>query len=68
MPHITDRIVLRAWRQRGETSRIHYVVAKADGGERRLYVDEGNALYAVLEGHLLAMGYTGPASGNSDDE
>lgn len=68
MPHISDRVVLRAWRQRGETGRIHFVAAKAGGGERRLYVDEGNALYAVLEGHLLALGYTGPASDKTDDE
>ncbi|WP_446212912.1 hypothetical protein [Micromonospora sp. IBSANI012] len=68
MPHITDRVILRAWRQRGETGRIHYVTAKAGGGERRLYVDEGSALYTVLEGHLLAVGYTGPASGKGDEE
>ncbi|WP_435122569.1 hypothetical protein [Micromonospora tulbaghiae] len=68
MPHINDRIILRAWRHRGETGRIHYMAAKAGGGERHLYVDEGSALYTVLEGHLLAMGYTGPASDSADDE
>jgi hypothetical protein len=67
MPHISDRVILRAWRQSGEASRIHYVAAKAGGGERRLYVDEGSALYTVLDGHLLAQGYTGPASGKSEE-
>ena len=68
MPVISDRVVLRAWRQSGETGRIHYVAAKAGGGERRLYVDERDALYTVLDGHLLAQGYTGPASGKTDPE
>ncbi|MFI7553847.1 hypothetical protein ACIBQ2_29405 [Micromonospora sediminimaris] len=68
MPHLNDRIILRAWRQRGETGRIHYMAAKAGGGERRLYVDEGNALYTVLEGHLQALDYAGPTSGKADDE
>ncbi|MET8320911.1 hypothetical protein [Micromonospora sp. NPDC005189] len=67
MPHIPDRVILRAWRQSGESGRIHYVAAKAGGGERRLYVDESSALYTVLEGHLLAQGYTGPASGKPEE-
>lgn len=62
MPTITDRIILRAWRHAGEKGRIHYVVAKAGGGERHLYTDEGSALYTVLEGHLLALNYTAPGS------
>lgn len=68
MPHLPDRVLLRAWRQRGEPARIHYVAARADGRERRLYVDQGNALYDVLEGQLLALGYTGPKSGADDQD
>jgi len=68
MPQINDRVILRAWRQRGEIGRIHYVASKAGGGERRLYTDEGSALYTVLEGHLLAQGYTGPADGQGTIE
>lgn len=41
--------------------------AKAGGGERRLYVDEGTALYRVFDGHLQAVDYTGPASGRADE-
>lgn len=67
MPRVKDPVILRAWRHRGETGRIHYMAAQAGGGERHLYVDEGSALYAVLDGHLLAMGYTGPASDKRDD-
>lgn len=68
MPQIRNRVILRAWRHSGETGRIHYMAAKADGGERHLYVDEADPLYAVLEGHLAAEGYTGPASGKSEEE
>ena len=38
----------------------------AEGRERHLYVDEGNPLYAVLNSHLLAQGYTGPANGTAE--
>lgn len=62
MPHLREQVVLRAWRHRGEQARIHYMAAYADGKERHLYVDEGSPLYAVLDSHLLAQGYTGPAS------
>jgi hypothetical protein len=67
MPHLRERVVLRAWRHRAEPTRIHYMAAHADSKERHLYVDEGNPLYAVLDSHLLAQGYTGPASG-ADEE
>jgi hypothetical protein len=68
VPDLPVRVLLRAFRQRNESGRIHYIAAYADGGERRLYVDEGNALYPVLESHLLAQGYTGPANGAEDEE
>lgn len=67
MPDLHERVVLRVWRHRGEASRIHYIAAYADGNGRHLYVDEGNQLYAVLDSHLLAHGYTGPVSG-ADEE
>jgi hypothetical protein len=64
MTDLPTRVLLRAWRHSGEPGRIHYVAAYADGTERRLYVDEGNALYPVLESHLLAESDdTGPTSG-----
>lgn len=40
---------------------------KADGKERHLVVKEDHALYDVLDSHLLAIGYTGPASANEDE-
>jgi hypothetical protein len=43
------------------------MAANAEGRERHLYVDEGNPLYSVLDSHLLAQGYTGPASGNDEE-
>lgn len=67
MPHLRERVILRAWRHRTETTRIHYMVANADGKERHLYIDEGNPLYAVLDSHLLAQGYTGPAGGTDEE-
>ncbi|MFY1703020.1 hypothetical protein ACN28G_14955 [Micromonospora sp. WMMA1923] len=66
MPIISDRVVLRAWRHRNQTDKIHFVVARADGSTRRLWVGEGHFLYEILDSHLLAIGYTGPASGNND--
>lgn len=56
---------MRAWRQKNEADRIHYIAKRADGSDRRLYADAGSALYALLDEHLLAMGYAGP---QSDDE
>lgn len=60
MPDLTGTpVVRRAWRHRTEPGRIHYV---ANGGraDRRLYVDRGDPLYAVLDEALAARGYTGP--------
>ncbi|MEU5554297.1 hypothetical protein ABZ738_31450 [Micromonospora sp. NPDC047793] len=68
MPVISDRVVLRAWRHNNQTDRIHFIVARADGSTRRLWVGEGHFLYEILNSHLLAIGYTGPASGKNDPE
>jgi len=55
-----DPVIRRAWRNRGETGRIHYI---ANGGDRdrHLYVDEGHPLYEVLAEALSARGYHGPS-------
>ncbi len=62
MPHVQSKVILRAWRMRGETGKIHYMAARHDGTERHLVVKSDNALYEVLDSHLLGIGYTGPAS------
>lgn len=59
MPHVYVTII-DAWRYRNERRRIHYTVCDRYGHKRHLYVDEGNALYDLLEGHLAARSYTGP--------
>jgi len=68
VPVISDRVVLRAWRHKNQAGRIHFMVARADGSTRRLWVGEGHFLYEILDSHLLAKGYTGPASGKLDAE
>jgi hypothetical protein len=68
MPVIADRVVLRAWRHRNQTGRIHFIVKRADGSTRRLWVGEGHFMYEILDSHLLALGYTGPASDKTDPE
>lgn len=60
MPYVEIEIP-RAWRHRGEPTRIHYI-RNEDGAERHRYVDEGDPLYAVLDRELRAQGYTGPRS------
>jgi hypothetical protein len=65
MPHIKNQVILRAWRQGGQSGRIHFIAVTADGNEQRLAVDEDDKLYAVLDSHLLAQGHTGPASEKS---
>jgi CheY-like chemotaxis protein len=62
MPHLDGVQILRAWRQKGESGRIHYIVVTADGKERRLYVEDGTGLGKVLDAALLAQEYTGPKS------
>lgn len=62
MPVMKTPVITKAWRHKGEAGRIHYIARRPDGTTRHLYVDESNALYAVLEDHLAAVGYTGPAS------
>ena len=62
MPHTPDIHILRAWRQKGESGRIHYIITTHDGAQRRLYVADDTALGRVLNEALLAQGYEGPAS------
>ena len=60
VPHLHGVQILRAWRQKGESARIHYIIVTADGSERRLYADDSTGLGKVLDSALLAQGYTGP--------
>jgi len=62
MPGLTQPIIEVAWRHTGEVGRIHYRAKRVDGSDRHLIAKEGEALYAVLEQHLQAIGYTGPKS------
>ncbi|MEV4417219.1 hypothetical protein [Catellatospora sp. NPDC049609] len=52
---------------RNETGRIHYIALYADGKERHLIAKEDHALYGVLDSHLLAIGYTGPADNDAGE-
>ena len=63
MPRLPHGVIEVAWRHTGETGKIHYRARRADGTTRHLIAREGDALYAVLDEHLLAIGYTGPAGG-----
>lgn len=61
MPTLTGTpVIRRAWRHRGELTRIHYI---ANGGDRdrHLYADQGEPLYDVLADALEALGYGGPS-------
>ncbi len=62
MPHTPGIEIRRAWRQKGEKSRIHYIITTHEGTERRLYVAEDSPLGKVLNAALLAQDYTGPKS------
>ncbi|MEU7810454.1 hypothetical protein AB0B18_28700 [Micromonospora chalcea] len=68
MPVIAHRVVLRAWRHKNQADKIHFIVARADGSTRRLWVGKDHFMYEILDSHLLVMGYTGPASGRTDPE
>jgi hypothetical protein len=60
VPHVDIKIA-RAYRQSGETGRIHFIVVRPDGSERRLYADRASnrGLYDLLNDELLSQGYTG---------
>lgn len=62
MPHTPGIEIRRAWRQKGETGRIHYIITTHEGAERRLYVSEDSGLGKVLNVALLTQGYTAPKS------
>ena len=47
---------------------FNFIVKRADDTTRRLWVGEGHFMYEILDSHLLAMGYTGPASGKADPD
>ena len=62
MPHTPEIEIRRAWRQKGEAGRIHYIITTHEGTERRLYAAEDSGLGKVLDAALLAQGYTAPRS------
>jgi hypothetical protein len=62
MPVMKKPVITKAWRHKGEVGKIHYIAKRADGTTRHLLVNEGTPLYDILEDHLAAIGYTGPAS------
>lgn len=62
MPHLDEIRILRAWRHKGETGRIHYMIRTHEAAERHLYVDEDSGLGKVLDAALRAQGYTEPKS------
>jgi hypothetical protein len=64
MPHLAGIEVRRAWRHRNEAGRIHYIVTSHEGVDRHLYVAEDT----LLDAALLAQGYTGPKSGQGDED
>lgn len=68
MPHLAGIEVRRAWRHRNEAGRIHYIVTSHEGVERHLYEPEDTALGRLLDAALLAQGYTGPKSGQGDED
>ncbi len=63
MPHVRIEIA-RAYRQAGETGRIHYIAVRSDGSERHLYADRNSSsgLYNLLNDELLLQKYRGPKS------
>lgn len=63
MPKLAQPIIEVAWRQTGETGRIHYRAVRPDRTQRHLIAKEGDALHDLLELHLAELGYTGPKSG-----
>jgi hypothetical protein len=62
MPHTPEIQIKRAWRQKGQPGRIHYIVTTHEGTERRLHERDDSALGRILDAALLAQGYMGPKS------
>lgn len=61
MPVVNVKII-KAWRFSTERTRIHFTVERLNGDIRHCKVDEGDALYDVLDDHLRGTGYERPAS------
>ena len=68
MPKLNQPIIEVAWRHTGEVGKIHYRAKRADGSNRHLIAKEGEALYALLEQHLQAIGYTGPKNKTEESQ
>lgn len=67
MPKLPQPIIEVAWRHAGEDGKIHYRARKPDGATRHLIARQGEALYELLEAHLVALDYTGPASSQVEE-
>ena len=62
MPHTPGIEIRRAWRQKDETGRIHYIITTHEGVERRLWEPDDSAFGRLLDEALQSQGYTGPKS------
>lgn len=67
MPRLPHPVIEVAWRHSGEEGKLHYRAKRADGTSRHPIAQEGEALYDLLNGHLLALGCTGPKSAESGE-
>jgi hypothetical protein len=47
---------------------VQYIVTDSDGVDHRLVAKSGTRLYDVLRGHLDSVGYTGPRTGEDDEQ
>lgn len=68
MPKLPQPVIEVAWRHTGETGKIHYRAKRPDGSNRHLIAREGEALYKLLDQHLLSLGYTGPKSAAEESQ
>lgn len=66
MPKLPQPMIEVAWRHSGEEGKIHYRARRPDGSSRHLLARDGEALYELLDQHLVAIGYTGPKSASEE--
>ena len=63
MPRLNGTVqITKAWRHKGESGKIHYIVTTHEGADRHLAASEESGLYQLLDSALLAQGYEGPKS------
>lgn len=68
VPHLPQPLLSTAWRYKNEPTKIHYRAYWPDGKSRHLLTREGEALYRLLDEHLIAIGYAAPASAAEDPD